>query len=125
MELLQTERGVELVHKKGNWVLKKELGFSPVETLVASVGACGAYVYETILANSKIEATFQKIEISYQRDATKKTQPVNEITIEFHLQITQKEQNKAQRALSLIKKNCPVMQSLDPSIVVKETLVFI
>lgn len=125
MELLQTGQGIELVHQKGNWILKKELGFSPVETLVASVGACGTYVYETILVNSKIEATFQKIEIFYQRDANKKAQPVNEITIEFHLKIAQKNQKRAQRALSLIQKNCPVIQSLDPAIVVKEIVVFI
>lgn len=46
MKLISSEKGFELVHQSGNWVLKKEIGFSPVEMLVASIGACGAYVYE-------------------------------------------------------------------------------
>lgn len=125
MELISSEKGIELVHKNGNWLLKREIGFSPVEMLVASIAACGAYVYERVLTNSKITFTTQRVEVAYERDVEKKTNPLKAVTITFYLTIPEKEQEKAERGIRLIAKNCPVMQSLDPEIVIKEQVIFI
>lgn len=125
MELISGEKGFELVHESGNWLLKKESGFSPVELLVASVGACGAYVYEKILTNSQIDFTIEKVEISYERAEEKPAKPLSRVVITFSIKISQEEQGKAKRALKLIGKNCPVMQSLDPEIAVVEKVNFV
>lgn len=125
MELISSEKGFELVHKSGNWVLKKELGFSPVEMLVASIGACGAYVYEKILTNSRIDFTIDKVEIAYERAEEKQARPLSRVLITFAIHVSQEDQGKAERALKLIGKNCPVMQSLDPEIAVIEKAIFL
>lgn len=125
MELISSEKGFELVHKSGNWVLKKEIGFSPVEMLVASIGACGAYVYEKVLTNSQVEFEFEHVEISYERAETKPAKPLSRVEIVFSLHVTEADQGKAERALKLIAKNCPVIQSLDPEIVVVENVIFL
>ncbi|WP_086315394.1 hypothetical protein A5821_002879 [Enterococcus sp. 7F3_DIV0205] len=125
MELIPSEKGFELVHQSGNWVLKKEIGFSPVEMLVASIGACGAYVYEKILSNSHVDFTINKVEISYDRAENKPAKPLSRVVITFSLRVSEEEQGKAERALKLIGKNCPVMQSLDPEIAVVEQVIFV
>lgn len=125
MELISSEKGFELVHQNGNWLLKKELGFSPVEMLVASIGACGAYVYEKILTNSHINFTIKQVEISYERAEEKQAKPLSRVDITFSIQVAEEAQGKAERALKLIGKNCPVMQSLDPAIAVVEKVIFV
>ncbi|MBP2098677.1 OsmC family protein [Enterococcus rivorum] len=125
MELISTEKGIELIHKNGNWIIKKEIGFSPVELLVASIAACGAYVYERVLTNSKITYKTQRVEVAYERSETKPAKPLSEVTITFYLEVPESEQGKAERATKLITKNCPVMQSLDPEIKVFEQVIFV
>lgn len=125
MELISTNKGIELVHENGNWILKKELGFSPVELLVASIAACGAYVYEKVLTNSKISFTTERVEVDYERSETKKTKPLSQVVITFYLTVPEEDQGKAERSIKLITQNCPVMQSLDPAITVTEKVVFV
>ena len=125
MELISGEKGFELVHESGNWLLKKDIGFSPVELLVASIGACGAYVYEKILTNSHIDFTIEKVDISYERAEDKQAKPLSRVVINFSIHISEDAQGKAERALKLIGKNCPVMQSLDLEIAVVENVNFV
>ncbi|MEI5993556.1 OsmC family protein [Candidatus Enterococcus mansonii] len=125
MKLIPSEKGFELVHQNGNWVLKKEIGFSPVEMLVASIGACGAYVYEKILTNSHIAFAIETVEIAYERAEEKQAKPLRQVLITFFIRVGENEQGKAERALKLIGKNCPVMQSLDPEISVIEQVIFV
>ncbi|MBO0421907.1 OsmC family protein [Enterococcus plantarum] len=125
MELISGEKGFELVHDSGNWVLKKEIGFSPVEMLVASIGACGAYVYEKILTNSHIDFSIETVAISYERAEEKTAKPLSRVVIAFSIRVSDEAQGKAERALKLIGKNCPVMQSLDPAITVVENVIFV
>lgn len=124
MELIQGTKGMELVHEKGNWVLLREIGFSPVETLVATIGACGAYVYQSVLDNSKVPYTFHKVTLDYTRDTEKQAEPLKEVTIDFYLEVPSELQEKAERALKLVNKNCPVIQSLSDTVVVHEIVHF-
>ena len=126
MELISGEQGFELVNKNNHWVLKQEIGFSPIEMLVASVGACSAYVYEKILTNSKITFYVEKIVIDYERDTEKRAKPVSKIMISFFLTgVLKADQDKTKRAIHLIGKNCPVIQTLDPAVEVVEDVFFV
>ncbi|MBP1039772.1 OsmC family protein [Vagococcus sp. BWB3-3] len=125
IELIQGEKGMELPLEAGNWVLLKDYGYSPVQSLVAAVGACGAYVYQSILTNSKIPFTFEKVLIEYTRDAERQSEPVKKIEMVFDVKVAPELQDRATRGIKLIAKNCPVMQSLDPAIEVIETVNFI
>ncbi|MEG0254631.1 MAG: OsmC family protein [Vagococcus sp.] len=125
IELVQGEKGMELPVETGNWIILREGGYSPVQSMVGAVGACGAYVYQSILDSSRIDYTFSKVEINYERDSTIKSEPVKSIEINFYLSVDEKNQGRAERSLKLIGKHCPVMQSLDPKISVVEKATFI
>jgi len=125
MELILTDVGVEVIHQNGNWLFKKDLGFSPVENLVNSVAACCVYVYENILKNSKVDFEVQKVLVEYTRSEKKPTKPINEITVTFYMLVPHEQQGKAERAAKLISKNCPVIQTLDKDVVINEVIKFV
>lgn len=125
MTLVQGEKGIELPVESGNWVLLREEGYSPVQTMVAAVGACGAYVYQSVLESSRIPNTFDHVEITYERDEEIQSQPVKKIELYFYLTVEEDKRERAERGLKLIAKHCPVIQSLNPNIKVIEKAIFI
>lgn len=126
MILKKGANGFELaVPDKPNWILLRQGGYSPVQSLVNAVAACGGYVYQEVLENSKIVGTIQEVHVSYERNLEKKAHPIKTITIHFlTVGITKEQQEKAQRCLRLVSPNCPVIQSLDPAIEVIKTVAF-
>ncbi|QIK58238.1 OsmC family protein [Erysipelothrix sp. HDW6A] len=121
MELLQGEQGLELFHKEGNWVLKRNIGYSPVQLLVTSIGACGAYVYESILTKSNIEHRLDTVDISYKVDEDDKAKPLTEVAITFNIWVPEDKKAQVERSLRLVNEYCPVIQSLNPNIgIIKE-----
>lgn len=84
VERLTIIRGVEkfeLQTKTARWVLAKEEGYSPVQMLVSAIGACGGYVYQSVLENSHIPFEFEKIEVTYSREIERRAQPLKQVTI--------------------------------------------
>ena len=125
LTLVKGKDKLELPQQNGNWVLARELGYSPVQMLVTAAAACGGYVYTSVLENSHVPAEIEKIEVSYTRDSTKKAEPISSIQINFYARISAEYQEKDIRCLKLVSPNCPVIQSLDPTITVAETVHFI
>lgn len=125
MELVLREKGVELVHPDGNWLLKKDIGYSPVEALVASVAGCSIYVYKSILEKSDIAFELVDAIVTYERDEDKKAKPVSQIKITFRMRVAQADQAKVTRAARMIAPNCPVIQTLDKAVVVDELVSFV
>lgn len=125
IKLVQGEKGMELPVESGNWVLLREDGYSPVQSMVAAVGACGAYVYQSVLDGSRIDYTFSHVEINYERDESIQSEPIKKIEIQFFLSVAEEKQARAERGLKLIAKHCPVIQSLNPTIEVTEKAIFI
>lgn len=126
MELKLINDTFEVIHPDGNWRLKKDAGFSPLETLVIAIAGCSASVYKNVLTNSRIEHTFHNITVDYTRVEDGKAMPLKSVTITFYLKdVPASQQEKTVRATHLISRNCPVVQSLDPSIQVIENVEFI
>lgn len=111
--------------ENGSWILKREEGYSPVQMFVAAVASCGGYVYASVLQNSNIPHEIEKIEVNYLRDEKRKTNPVSAIDLVIHAKIDTAFHEKAERCVKLISPNCPVIQSIDPQIVVTESVLFI
>ncbi|TGA99881.1 OsmC family peroxiredoxin [Sporolactobacillus shoreae] len=115
---------VELVHESGNWILLRELGFSPIQTVVAVTAACNAYVYEGILKKQKIPFKLISVDVDYEINEKLGTHPISAIHVHLVLNVDEADQEKAIKDLRLIAKNCPVVQSLNPSIEIDETVSF-
>lgn len=115
---------VELIHSQGNWILKQGRGFSPVQMTVAAVAACSTYVFEEILTNSKVPFEFHQIMVRYSRAEERPARPISRVMIDFHMIVPMEFQDKTQRITKMISRHCPVIQSLDPTIVVEENVLF-
>lgn len=124
IELIRGQDGIALPFSGGNWVFLRDKGYSPVQMLVAAAGACGAYVYESILTKSHVPFTFHGVTVDYVRDESAVSQPVKKIDITFEVSVEESYQGKAERILKLVAKHCPVIQSLDPAIQIQETVAF-
>lgn len=123
LQIVKSDLGMELVSDRGNWIMKQDIGFSPVQSLVAAVGACGCYVYDRILTNSKVEHELLGVDINYETNQESKVHTVTKINLTFKLKVNADQQDLAVRTLTMVNKNCPVMQSLDPKIQIIETVV--
>lgn len=116
----------ELPRPEDNWILKADQGYSPVQMVAAATTACGGYVYQEILTNSRVQFEMQKAEVSYTRDEVENpAHPIKTIEITFYLRVPAEDQKKATSCLRLIGRHCPVMQSLDPQIQVTEKVIFV
>lgn len=125
LNLLKGEHGLELYHQDGNWVMLKELGYSPVQMLVASIGGCGAYVLKSVLERSAIAARVGDVALAYSLDDTVKAKPLKRVEIVFKVHADEAVHAKVQGALRLVNDFCPVIQSLNPNIEVVKTLEFV
>ncbi len=125
MELVFGNEGVEIIHENGNWALTKGTGFSPVETLVASVGSCGLYVFQGLLSGSKIDHEFVNAKVAFTTDDTKRVKPVKEITIDYFLKANDADKARIERIVELVPNNCPVMQSIGDHVTVVENVHYV
>ena len=125
LKLVNGQLGLELEHKDGNWIMLKEYGYSPVQMLVASIGACGQYVYKSVLERSSIPGKLRDVMIEYAVDENSKSHQLTHVNIVFDIEIEPQFQTKALSALRLVNEYCPVIQSLDPKIVIEKSVNFI
>lgn len=125
LTLIQGQNGFELeVLGKENWVMRREMGYSPVQSVIAAVGACGGYVYQHLLKNSNVSATFHRVEAEYTRHDDS-VGAISSITLTFFVSVEKSDQTKAQSCLKLVSRYCPVIQSLDKNIKMVELVQFI
>lgn len=125
LKLEKGEVGLELAHERGNWILLKDLGYSPVQLLVASIAACGQYVFKSVLERSSIPGTLGNVWVDYEVDETSKAHQLTKVSILFEMTVDAQNHDKATRALRLVNEYCPVIQSLDPNIIIEKSIHFI
>lgn len=125
LTLINGENGLELERPDQNWILLKDYGYSPVQMLVASVAACGQYVFKSILERSSIEASLKNVAVSYDVDESSKSHQVTSIAITFEVIAAPELHDKIGRTLRLVNEYCPVIQSLDPKIVIEKTIKYL
>lgn len=123
--LTKSGKAFTLPSPTGDWQLLREVGYSPVQMLVSGIAGCGAYVYEAVLKNSDVPHTIERVHVEYTRDTHKKAQPLATVDLVIEAKVPASSHEKALRCLKLIAPNCPVIQSLDPTIQVTETVKFI
>lgn len=123
LTLYNTPEGFAL--ENPSWILSKSAGYSPIQSLVSAVGACSGYVYQDVLKRSNIPFEWGEIKVSYTRNSEALSQPIQSIVVTFLINVPSDYHRKAETAVKIVSKYCPVIQSLDKSIDVSETVVFI
>lgn len=118
---IDAQNHVELIHKNDPWTLAEDIGFSPLETLVAAAAACSTYVFRKILDKQRIDYTIQSVQADYEEGTSK---PLSRIDILFILSVDDTHKEKIEKDLKLVPKHCTVVRCLDPAIEVNEHVVF-
>ncbi|AQY50395.1 OsmC/Ohr family protein [Listeria weihenstephanensis FSL R9-0317] len=124
MDLVRGKHGFDVIHENGNWQLNRDTGFSPTQATVAAVAACSGYVYDSILEKKRIDYTIENIHVTFEQDQEAVIHVLKKIEVTFTLKVADADQIKAEKALHLVKKSCPVAMSLDPKIEIIEKVIF-
>ncbi|RHW41562.1 OsmC family peroxiredoxin [Neobacillus notoginsengisoli] len=98
----------------------EEVGFRPYQLMAASVAVCSGGVLRKILEKKRLEVR----DIEIQTNVDRNENQVNKIeTIHIHFVITGNNLNETQieKAITLVGKNCSMVQSVKGSIDVRET----
>jgi len=120
------EQGYEMSHDNAHWVLLKGLGYSPVQMLIASIGACGGYVLDSILDKMQIDHVMKDIEMDFDVNHDSKAKEPTFVSMVFHVQLSNEQnQDKTLHALTLVHKYCPVMLSLNDDIKIEKSIKFV
>ncbi|AMB99519.1 hypothetical protein AWM75_05690 [Aerococcus urinaehominis] len=119
------EEGLHLPIADGQWHIDGQTTYSALEMLLASTAACGASVFRDLLKNSEVAAKLTGVKIDFTRHE-ERPRPIKSITLTF---LVDAEDDKAKRRASqmtrFVSRYCPVIQSLDPDIDLKEVVEFI
>lgn len=123
MEFKMKENGmsVDLEYGTLNISGNSELGFRPFQLLVASITTCSAMVFRKILEKQRITIDDLRVKV----DVTRNPNEANRIEhIELIFVVTGKNLNekKLTKNLSLARKNCAMVRSVEESIKIDESL---
>lgn len=99
-------------------------GISPMEVLLAGVAGCSSIDVIAILNKQRVNPTSLKMEVEGIRDPNTVPSPFKEINVTVFLEGDNITVKKAKRAVQLsFDKYCSVSKSLDPNIIIKQTIV--
>lgn len=97
-------------------------GFRPFQLLVSSIAVCSGGVFRKILDKKRIQ--YDSVEI--EADVVRNEANVNEVT-EVHLRFFVKGSlattEQLEKSLALASKNCPIVQSVNKSIKITESII--
>lgn len=117
-----------VLHEEGReeWHLLKDAGgYSPMEALEAAAAVCGSYVLTSILKRSRVEATVTSVSVKAERANKDGVYGFASLSIFFFVDADEKDHERVQQLVPMVKKYCPVIRSLNPDIAIKEQLEFV
>jgi len=96
-------------------------GFRPFQLMIASIAGCSASVFRKILAKKKIAIDDLKIRAETTRDMHDANR-ITEIKLYFVVKGTNLNIETLEKSLEIAHRNCPMVRSVENSIVIKETV---
>lgn len=111
----------ELQHGKINISSNTEIGFRPVELLVSSIAGCSGGMLKTILGKRRIDFESIEIEAEIERNE-KEAYKVTKVALHYIVYGKNLSLTKVQQSLDIAVKNCAIVQSVNNSIEIIETI---
>ena len=112
-----TDLGFGKLEVSGN----EEYGFRPFQLLVSSVAVCSGGVLRKVLEKMRIEFDDIHIKADITRNEAEANR-VEAISLHFTIRGTDLDKNKIEKAMKLTRKNCSMVQSVQDSIKIEETV---
>lgn len=123
MEFYMKENGMRTKVGYGELAVSSDdtEGFRPFQLMVASVAGCSASVFRKILAKQRVE--YADLEVT--ADVTRNQDDANrieEIKLYFAIKGDHLDQGKMEKNLTLARKNCAMVRSVEDSITITENV---
>lgn len=99
----------------------EDFGFRPYELMVASIAGCSAIVLKKIVHKMRMDITNIKVKADVQREETH-AQKILAIHLHFIVEGNNLSDEKIKKALHLTHKHCSMVQSVQNSINVTESV---
>ncbi|MGN7469167.1 OsmC family protein [Brevibacillus sp. SAFN-007a] len=95
-------------------------GFCPYQLLVSSIAVCSGSLLRSVLGKMRMPCSAMKITADVTRNAAKANR-VEKIHLHFILTGENMKKDRVQKAVEAASRNCPMVQSVQGSIVVTES----
>jgi len=97
-----------------------EYGFRPFELMIASIAGCSSAALRVVLTKMRIDIENIKVFTTIERNETQANR-IEKIHLHFVIQGEGLREEKIERAISIARKNCGMIQSVQDSILVTES----
>ncbi|GAA0300074.1 putative OsmC-like protein [Gracilibacillus halotolerans] len=97
-----------------------EYGFRPFELMIASIVGCSSAALRVVLTKMRIDFENIKVFTTIERNETQANR-IEKIHLHFVIQGEELREEKIERAISIARKNCGMIQSVQDSILVTES----
>lgn len=98
----------------------EQYGFRPFQLLVSSIAVCGAGVLRKVLEKMRMPCSDMKVTADVELNEDKANR-VEKIHLHYVITGEQLQADKVKKAIELARKNCPMAQSVEGSILITET----
>ena len=98
----------------------EQFGFRPFQLLVSSIAVCSGGVLRKVLEKMRMPCTDMKVTAEVERNEGQANR-IEKIHLHFVVIGEALEEEKVRKAVDLARKNCPMAQSVEGSIVLTES----
>ncbi|HLS36504.1 MAG TPA: OsmC family protein [Bacillota bacterium] len=123
MKFVITEKEItsELPYGTLNISSEEEEGFRPFQLLVSAVAGCSGLVFRRILMKQRLDIEYFTIEAKVERNE-KEASRIEKIDLIFSIKGNDLDERKLERNLSITRKHCSMVRSVEDSIEITERL---
>lgn len=98
----------------------EEYGFRPYQLMVSSIAVCSGGVLRKVLTKMRMPCSEMKVTAEVTRNEEKANR-IEKIHLHFIIHGENLQEEKVKKAIEASRKNCPMVQSVQDSIVITES----
>ncbi|SIS48880.1 OsmC family protein [Salimicrobium flavidum] len=123
MEFYLKDEGIRTSFEFGqlNIASDEHSGFRPFQLMVASIAGCSLSVYRKILDKQRLKYEDIKLTADVKRNSDEANR-IEKITLHYVVKGYRLNQDKLAKNLEVARKNCSMVQSVQDSIEIQETI---
>lgn len=122
IDIEMKEHGFSMQTEFGELSISRDVehGFRPFELLVASMAGCSSTALKVVLTKMRIDFSGMKVLVNVERNEVKANR-IEKVNLHFIIQGEDLLQEKIEKAGTIARKHCAIIQSVKDSIQVTES----
>lgn len=117
------EKGVQADFEYGKLNISSDetAGFRPFQLMISSIVSCSGMVLKDILKKQRMDIDELTVEAEIKRNPEKANR-IEHILLQFFIRGSELNQKKLEKNLTIARKNCAMIRSVEDSIHIEETI---